>query len=360
MLTHTTSGATRRRMADRIGAPSRAWRRGLPVALAALLVACGGGGGDGSGGTGTQVVSPPTAAATLANSSAEAAQSAQAAANGATAAATRASSLSGLSVLLGGSVGPLQLHLPATRQVALSAGRDVQAQSVQTEACAALLDLPCSGSATLDTNVADTATAVRPGDYADLRFSALSGSLLGERLTLNGRMRIEFLSAIDLNATQNPGLDLTLLLDSFSGSINGLSFGPMSDTSRLQIDTQGVATITGGGASYTGMSGMTVTGSGAFAIGGGRVRQGYWADSNRYIDLTLQNWHVVGSRPAVGSQAFVGAGDGSIAIRVTASSADSVVYAVTINVGSATSHYIVTASYPAGGGAPSYSAVAAS
>ena len=272
-------------------------------------------------------------------------------------AAARASSLSGLSVLFGGSFGPLQA--PATRQVAPSAGRDVQAQAVQTESCTALLDAPCSGSATLDTNVADTATVIRPGDYADLRFLSLSGSMLGERLTLNGRMRIDFLSTLDINATQNPGLDLTLLLDGFAGSINGQSFGPISDTSRLQIDTQGVTTITGGGASFTGMSGMSVTANGSYVIGGGRVRQGYWADSNRYVDLTLQNWHVVGSRPTVGSQAFIAAGSGNIAIQVTASSAASVVYAVTVNVGGAISRYTVTASYPAGGGAPVYTAVAA-
>jgi hypothetical protein len=183
--------------------------------------------------------------------------------------------------------------------------------------------------------------------------------MLGRHLTLDGHMRIDFLSVVDLNATQFPGLDLKLTLDGFGGSVNGQNFGPVFDASRLQIDTQGLTTLTAGGASYTGMAGLSVTGSGSYVIGSGRVRQGYGSDANRYVDLTLQNWQVVGGRPAVGSQAVIGAGDGSITVQVTASRADSVVYAVTVNVGGATSRYIVTASYPAGGTAPSYAAVAA-
>jgi len=357
MLNLLTSGASRWRDAGRTGASTHGLRRALPLALAALLVACGGGGGDGSATPAAQVMAPPTVAAVLGNSPADAAQSAQAAVGGAAAAVTRMNSLSGLSALLGGSVG--SLRLPANRQVALSAGRDVQALAVQTAACADLLDPPCSGSATLDTDIADTATVIRAGNYADLRFLSLSGYMFGQRLTLDGRMRIDFLSTIDTNATQNPGLDLKLLLDGFGGTVNGQNFGPISDISRLQVDTQGVGTLTAGGASYTGMSGTSVSGSGSFVIGGGRVRQAHWADANRYVDVTLQNWQVVGNRPAVGSQAVVAAGSGSIAIQVTASSTASVVYAVTANVGGPTVRYLVTASYPAGGGAPTYTAALA-
>ncbi len=356
MLSFLTSGASRWRRADRAGA---GLHRALPAALAALLVACGGGGGDGSATPGAQVSGPPTVAAVLGNSPADAAQSAQAAVGGAAAAVTRANSLSGLSALFGGSVGSLQVHLPATRQVAMSAGHDVQPLAVQTAACTDLLSLPCVGSATVDTDIVDTANVIRAGNYADLRFLSLSGNLLGQRLTLSGRMRIDFLSTIDLNAAQNPGLDLKLLLDGFGGSVNGQSFGPISDLSRLQVDAQGVGTLTAGGASYTGMTGTSVSDNGSYVIGGGRVRQAHWADPNRYVDVTLQNWQVLGNRPTVGSQAVVAAGSGSIAIQVVSSSIDSVVYAVTLNVGGPAVRYVVTASYPAGGGAPSYTAAVA-
>ena len=89
------------------------------------------------------------------------------------------------------------------------------------------------------------------------------------------------------------------------------------------------------------------------------MRVAYWADSSRYIDLTFQNWHVVDGRPAVGSQVTVSSGQGSIALTVSASSTASVVYAGTITLGSVTTAYTVTATYP-GGGSPTYTAVLAS
>jgi hypothetical protein len=53
------------------------------------------------------------------------------------------------------------------------------------------------------------------------------------------------------------------------------------------------------------------------------------------------------------------AGNGSVIIDVTGRSADSVVYAVRVSIGGATSDWTVTATYPAGGGAPSYVVVPA-
>ena len=343
-------------MAGPASAASR--RAALALALAALLVACGGGGGGDGASTppADEVAGPPTAAATMVNSVSEAQSAARAVVAGADAAVNRVSSLNGFSVLVGGPVVPHGVATAPRPQV-LGAAR-VQAQAVSTAACAELVDLPCSGSATLDTNIPDSATRVNPGDYADLQFAALDGQLFGQHVVMNGRVRIDFLSALDLNASQFNGLDLKLKLVGFGGSVNGTVFGPVSDTARLQINTQGGLDMTAGGVSYRGLHGVTMSGAGSYSIAGGTVRVSYWSDSGKYVDLSLQNWRVLGGRPAVGSQATVTTGQGSATISVSASSATAVVYAVSItNAG--TTRYTVTASYPAGGGAPTYSAVLA-
>jgi hypothetical protein len=252
---------------------------------------------------------------------------------------------------------PQGLMADGRRQI-LAAGQ-VRPAAVQTVGCTDFFDPPCAGSITLDTNVADTATSVKPGDYADVQFASASGSLLGQTVALNGRLRIDFLSAFDLNATQFNGLDLKLEFDAFGGSLNGASFGPVSDTARLQInDAQGGVKIIAGGASYSGLHGVTISGSGSYSIAGGTVRVAYWSDSGKYIDIVLQNWHVLGGRPALGSWArAVDFGRNSITSTVTASSTSSVVYDVVISAAGGSGHYTVTATYPAGGGAPTYGAV---
>jgi hypothetical protein len=257
------------------------------------------------------------------------------------------SSLSGFSALAGAPFGAHQT-LSSTRKRALA---------VSNTPCTDWVDAPCSGSATQDTNVPDTVRVLHPGDYLDVRFASVTGPSLGNNLVLNGRMRLDFLSAFDLDAAQFPGLDLKLTFDGFSGSVNAKPFGPITDLSRLQISTQGVTTITAGGASYTALSGITITGPGDYVVGGGTVRASYWSDAGKYVELQLQNWRVAGARPAVGSRATVTAAQGSISIVATSSATGSVVYAVSIASTTGNASYAVTATYPQGGGAPTYTAV---
>jgi len=331
-------------------------RRWLPAAFAVWLVACGGGGGDGGPGPTDDVAGPPTVSAILQNTAGEASQSVQAAVGTADNAAARASSLSGLSALLGTPIaGPSSAHV---HPLAAPASGTARPLAVMTAACSDLFEPPCAGSASVDTNIADTATRIAAGDYADMQFASLSGTFAGESVALNGRMRIEFLSAIDLASTTFDGMDVKLKLVSFSGSINGAAFGPISDSSRLRIDAQGVATVTAGGATYSGLGGVTVTGAGHYGVANTTVRMSYWSDAGRYVDLTLQSWQVLGGRPTVGSMATVG-GSGSIVVSATSASSSTVVYAVAVTAGGATTNYIVTASYPSGGGVPSYTAVPA-
>jgi hypothetical protein len=331
--------------------PSRRWLRpAIPAALAALLAACGGGGGSDPS---PEVQGPPTTPATLSATPGEAGSSAKAAVAGAEAATSRSGALNGLTALFGE---------PIVAQQAPVAGRK-QILAVQTAPCADLLDTPCSGSATLDTNWNENATTVPAGTYFDLRFSHLSGPLLGNQLALNGRMRMEFQTALNLNASQVNGLDLKLTFDALGGSVNGVTFGPLTDLGRLQISSQGISTLTAGGARYTNLRGVSFTSAGNYSIGSGTVRVSYWADSGAYVDISLTNWRVSGGRPAVGSQAAVSSGSGSstgsAAISVIASSQTSVVYSVAITLNGVSTAYVVTATYPPGGGAPTYAAVPA-
>jgi hypothetical protein len=333
--------------------PPRRWfARALAPAAAALLVACGGGGGDGTS-PADQVAGPPTTAATLVGSSTDASQSARAAVASADAAAARARSLSGLSALLGQPVGSARVRPAASNP------RE-QIQAVTTSSCVDFFEtLSCSGSIVLDTNVAETATTVGPNDYADVRFQAVSGPLLGNQVSLNGRLRVDFLSVLNLNATTFTGMDLLLTLDGFSGTVNGSAFGPLSDVGRLQIDSNGASTVTAGGARYQGLSGVTTSGANSYRIGSGTVRTGHWTDSNTYVDLALAGWQVSDGRPVPGSRATLTAAQGSIDVTVASSSSQSVSFTVSITVNGVATHYLVTATYPVGGGAPTYNAVPA-
>lgn len=344
----------------RAASPRALWPRRLaPTALAALLVACGGGGG----GSAPTVAAPPSTGATLTNSSTDAAQSAQAVVAGASAAAARVGSMSGLSVVFGGPVGtqsaPRMHALGAPRETVagVNASQRKRALVAETLPCSDVVDPPCSGSVVADTNIAPAATSIVPGNFFDLQFAALTGSLAGKSVVLNGHMRIEFLSGLASGATQFPGLDLQILLEAFSGTVNGVAFGPTSDLARLQINGQGLLTITAAGATYTGLNTVTLNGNGNYTVGNATVRVSHWSDPTRFVELHLVNWAVAAGRPGAGSSATLSAAAGSISLNVTSSSPTSVVYAVSITSGAVTTPYIVTATYPAGGGAPSYSAV---
>lgn len=332
-------------------------RHSLALSLTALLVACGGGGGDSGPAQADEITGPPTVAAALANNTSEAQRATQAVVTSAAAAANRVSALNGLSALVGAPVVP-QSGIAAPRSQRLAVAR-AHPLAVQTAACVDIVDAPCTGSATLDTNIADTATRVNAGDYADIQFAALNGALFGQQVLMNGRMRIDFLSALDLESTSFNGLDLKLKLVDFGGSVNGTNFGPISDTGRLQISTSGVVTMIAAGASYSGLRGVSITGAGSYSIAGGTVRASYWGDSGKYVDLTLLNWRVVAGRPAVGSQASITTGQGSATLSVMSSSTATVVASLTMNAGGSTTRYIVTATYPAGNGDPAYVAVVA-
>jgi hypothetical protein len=317
--------------------------------LAVVLVSCGGGGGSSPADTTPIVRGPPDMAAMLANTSDDAAQSVISAVAAADAAAGNSNSLSGVFALFGAPTG-LQRAPDSSRK---------HATAVQSAACTDVLDAPCSGSASIDTDLSPSASSAPAGTFIDVRFNALSGGLAGSSVTLNGRMRIDFVAAFNLANPQPTGLDLRLLFDQLSGSVNGAAFGPVSESLRLQVDAQGHSSVIAGGKRYSGISGVTVGNAGNYSIAGSSVRTGHWSNAGTYVDLNLTQWQVVNGRPALGSMATLNAGSGSVALQVTSSSTSSVVYAAAMTLNGSTTHYVVTATYPAGGAAPTYVATLA-
>jgi hypothetical protein len=340
------------------------WRPLLVAALTAALSACGGGGGSSSSSNAPalgQALGPPTAGATLANSTTEASEGSKAMVAGADAMVTQYGAMTGFAALLGAPVGMQASPAEASAHV-LSAPTPAAAGTAtplaaQAVTCGDFVDMPCTGGVTMDTSIAVDATAIVAGDYADIRFTKVSGRLQGRSTVLDGHLRIDFLTAVSANSTQLTSLSVLLTMDAFNGSVNGNAFGPITQVARLDIDSNGAGTLTAAGATFAGMSGVTVTSSGNYAVASGRVRIAYWGNAGQYVDLNLTNWRVAGGRPQVGSTASVAAAVGSATLRVTASSQTTVVYAVSLTAGGSTLTYVVTATYPTGGGAPTYSTV---
>lgn len=317
--------------------------------LAALLVlgACGGGGGGDSAPT---VVGPPTTAATLSASTGEAAAAAQGAVESAALAVELSASLGqGVLPIGSGSAAPLAVRAP-TRE---------QAQLRETVGCAEFIAIPgCSGSITVDTNLASDTTRVGPGTYFTLIFSGVSASAGGETLMLDGAIRADFLTTFDLQTTTFANQRFQLTLDAFAGSENGVAFGPFSLAALVEFDAQELSTITMDGVRLSRPENISVTDGANFALADVALRHAAWSSATAYVDYSFTNWTVADGRPAAGSTATISAGANSIAIAVSSTTSTSAVCNVVITIGGVTTGYTVTATYPAGGGAPSYLAVA--
>ncbi len=329
----------------------RAWvrdvRRALLAGLVLGLVACGGGGGD-SGPQPTQVQGPPSTPATLSSSGTEATEAVKAALATSDATVARSSSLSGLGLLLGGPIGMGPDGVAGLKQPL----------AVETASCSDFFAGPCTGSVTLDTNVADNARFVPAGSFVDVRFNTVSGPMSGQSVTLSGRFRLEFVTGFDLSltdATNFTGLDVIVTSDQLGGTINGYAFGPINDVGELKISAQGVTTMVADGRSFTGLGSVTVTDAANYRIGSGTVRIPYWGVSGGYVDVGYSNWQMVNGQPVDGSTVTISSGAGSsISIRATFNTAPNIDYVVALTAGGVTLRFRVTATYPAGGGAPTY------
>jgi len=323
----------------------------LILSTAGLMAGCGGGGSDADAAAPT-LQAPPTTAATLAQSSSEAQEAVKAALAGSATVVAQGAGLDASFFLIGNPLGAAGTPVALAGRV-MSASRE-QALAVQTLACSAVLDAgTCSGSVTLDTNAPDS--SVWPaGTYVAMTFNALSGMSEGSSISMNGTVRIDFLSAFNTNATSFANVRMQVTTSNVSGSVDGVAFGPESDVALLEFDAAGAATLTIDGVRISGLDGLAVTDANNFSIVGTVLRNAYWGAASTYVDTSFTQWVMTAARPQAGSSLNIAAGTASVAIGVTSSSATTVVYEVLLTTAGGASHYSVTATYPAGGGAPTY------
>jgi hypothetical protein len=337
---------------------SAAGRSLAAVWVVATLAACGGGGGGGDPAptSSTAPSGPPATAAAVSNTPSDAIDLTKATVAAADGLVSRQGSLSALTALTGVPVssaqaGPLSLFhtAPAGMKRALA---------VTTEPCTDALDPPCSGTLTVDTDIAVNATRASAGQYASATFNSISGSIGGVPVSFSGGLRLEFLSAFNFNASSLAGFSMRIKLNGFAGSVGGTAFGPFSETMDLVFDAQSVPTLTANGARYGALSGVSVTGANAYRIDSGSVRLGYGSTAAGYVDVSLRGWSSRDGRPVSGSFASVDVPGWTTSVSVVSSSATTVLYDVSIvgSVPGSTRLYRVTATYPAGGGAPTYTA----
>jgi hypothetical protein len=330
-------------------------RRALAaLALSGLfaLVGCGGGGGGGGSEPPPTLVVPPTTPATLGASTTEAAAAAQGAAQAAAKAVE-------LYATLG--QGPLPVTAQGGVMARVLSGRVLreQPQARETLTCSEFLGVStCTGTVTIDTNVADSGIAV-PGTYVAIIFNGLQATVDGDTLSLDGTMRIDFLTTFDLNSSSFANQRMELTLDDFAGSADGVSFGPYNVRALIEYDANEVSTLTIDGVRISGLENIVVNDGLNYGLTNVALRRAVWSSATAYVDYAFDQWNVAAGRPTVGSGATISAGTGSIAVEVTASSSTLVVYAVTITLGGVSTNYTVTAAYPVGGGAPTYTAVPA-
>jgi hypothetical protein len=334
---------------------THAWTRWLNLfVLSAALVACGGGGG-GSDGSAPTLEAPPTTAATLQASGADAQGAAQTAIDSARRLAQLSAGLSDSAL----PVGSARATPAAWGRAALSPARE-QALARQTLSCSAFLGTGnCTGSVVVDTNFEGAGSVFPPGTYVTLTFNGLTAVIDGESLALDGGLRVDYPNGFDPNATTLANLRFQLTLDGFAGSAQGVSFGPLDEVALYEYDSQGVETVTIDGLRITGFDTLTLTDADNYALPRVTVRRAHWSVPATYVDLSFTNWTIVDGRPAVGGAVSVTAGNGSASVDVVSRSADDVVYTVRLFVGDPSSVWTVTAAYPAGGGAPSYTVVPA-
>jgi hypothetical protein len=336
--------------------------RGTAAAsLTAVLVACGGGGGGDGGGENTPagaLNSPPARAASLSQTGTEAAESVKSTVAGADLVAQQTAHPQGNFLPLnvfGGPSSSLAVSGESAPTRATVPGRE-QAQAVQTLACSSLFAVACSGSATVDTNLTSDVPVLPAGTYVAMSFNSLQWNVNGQSMSLQGALRMDYLTAFDLNASSLAGVRVQLTLSGLAGSAAGISFGPQSGVALLEVDALGRSSLTMDGRTFGGMTDVRVTDANNYGIGAGSVRGSHWADAAAHVDVRYSGWTVVGGRPVQGASAVVSAGADRIDITVLSTTAGATVYDVRITVAGSTRRFTVTATHVAG--SPSvYSAV---
>nr|WP_316642150.1 hypothetical protein [uncultured Roseateles sp.] len=319
------------------------------LSLAAVLGACGGGGSDGGS-------AEPT---NLSQSTTEARQAVEFSVSGAATIVAKSSvldnnplfSLSGPS---GSSPGTPTLKAQSAK------APSVKPQALVSFGCADLQVFTgtCTGTVAVDANFLDSVTQIPADSFLSMTFTGLSGVMDGVSTRLDGLFRIDFLTAVNNNATSFANMRLRITLNNFSGMVGAISYGPETSTALLEFDGQGQPTITIGDLTLSKISNLVITDNSNYSIGSAQLRKPYWGSDSNKLDSSFQTWVVGQGRPAVGSVASLTASNGVTAkVEVSASSSASVVYPVQIAIGASTKRYTVTASYASATATPTYAVV---
>lgn len=319
------------------------------LGLAIGLSACGGGGG-----ASLAVDEPPGTAATLQQSAAEAQAAVVATVAGGSIVVAQGAGLDSSLFFVGSPLGGGASPVNMAGRVA-SAARE-QPMAVVTAACATVLDAttpPCSGSVRVDSNAPNT--PVWPaGTYISMSFEALSGSLGGTAFSMDGAVRIDYLTSFDHGVVPPLNTQIRVTTNSLRGAVNGVSFGPDSGVALLEFDSAGVGSVTVEGVRITGLGGLSVSDTDNYRLLDVALRVAYGSTALTYVDTNFDDWTVALARPLPGSLARVSAGSANAAITVLSSSSDTVVYDVVLTVDGGSVSYTVTATYSSDGGAPAY------
>lgn len=327
-------------------------RRGFSLGVLAVAVAACGGGGGGDDAAGPAVQAPPATAAALTQSSAEAMAAVQALDSSTSVLLRKRTALQGGSLFapLGASSSPANLRNSVAR------GAREQALARETATCSELGLSACSGSVTFDYNFDDEASVLPAGTYVAVRFNALSGNYAGSAFSMDGTFRMEFLTALDIDAMNFANACFQVTLDSFTGTAEGVSFGPETSAALYEFDTEGVPAVTIDGLRIRGLDNMLVSNDSNYTLNDFDLRTTYWGGATTYVDVDFSNWTVASGRPTNASTAIISAGANAsigIGIVVQSSSQGQVVYSVRVTAGGVFTDYLVTATYT--NNVPSYS-----
>lgn len=324
------------------------------IALASLgLSACGGGGGSDN----TQVVpvptpvpeptkliAPPTTAGSLAQSGEVAQDSVKAATAAAADLVRRSEDPSSMFLPFGELMGGRQ-NSPKPSAAEPERRKILETTTVSCSSLGISIIRNCSGSIVVDTNVSNSATSLPAGSYISMRFDKISGIVDGQSLSIDGSMRIDFLTAVSNLDTPGNNVRLQLSFDKLSASGGGESFGPLTAVALLEVDGQGKPSLTLNGVQYGGLNELSVTDANNYSLGHSRLRSAHWSDSKVYVDTQFSNWQTSNGRPLQGSSATLTAGKDSALITVESSSNSQVSYRVQLSSGGVAKNYQVLASY---------------
>ncbi|MCV2419154.1 hypothetical protein [Paucibacter sp. DJ2R-2] len=325
----------------------------LLISIASLgLSACGGGGGGDSSVVTplpvpvpepVKLIAPPTKAATLAQSGEAAQDSVKATTAAAADLVRRSNDPSSVFLPFGELMGGRQTSPKPSS--ADSDRRKILAETISCSSLGITTIRNCTGSIVMDTNVSSTATSLPAGSFISFRFDKIAGLIDGQSFTLDGSMRIDFLTAV--SNLDNPGNNIKLQLgfDKFVGTGGGESFGPVTAIALLEVDALGQSSLTMNGVQYFELGQVSGSDSSNFSLGRSKLRAAHWSDSKSYVDYQFSNWQNSNGRPVQGSSATLMAGQDKAWITVDSSSIGQVSYRVQLSSGGVAKNYQVLASY---------------